>query len=164
MKTTGVSGIPKFGLLDFLGHPNLHLHCIVRRRRANPPTLKSSHNCPSDPDWPREGANPDIGEAQMLWSPACIVSRPQYSPVQHNARFSAYHLRDKRDSRPPLPPLAIWSVWPSVTLDGAQGLTPTHLGGALDTKDHQGPRTSIKDDLIWPGSGTKHTLNCKQLI
>ena len=22
MKTTGVSGIPKFGLLDFLGHPN----------------------------------------------------------------------------------------------------------------------------------------------
>ena len=24
MKTTGVSGIPKFGLLDFLGHPNTH--------------------------------------------------------------------------------------------------------------------------------------------
>ena len=23
MKTTGVSGIPKFGLLDFLGHPNV---------------------------------------------------------------------------------------------------------------------------------------------
>ena len=25
MKTTGVSGIPKFGLLDFLGHPNVDL-------------------------------------------------------------------------------------------------------------------------------------------
>ena len=25
MKTTGVSGIPKFGLLDFLGHPTDHL-------------------------------------------------------------------------------------------------------------------------------------------
>ena len=24
MKTTGVSGIPKFGLLDFLGHPRGH--------------------------------------------------------------------------------------------------------------------------------------------
>ena len=24
MKTTGVSGIPKFGLLDFLGHPSGH--------------------------------------------------------------------------------------------------------------------------------------------
>ena len=23
MKTTGVSGIPKFGLLDFLGHPTV---------------------------------------------------------------------------------------------------------------------------------------------
>ena len=27
MKTTGVSGIPKFGLLDFLGHPNVY-ECI----------------------------------------------------------------------------------------------------------------------------------------
>ena len=25
MKTTGVSDIPKFGLLDFLGHPTAHL-------------------------------------------------------------------------------------------------------------------------------------------
>ena len=25
MKTAGVSGIPKVGLLDFLGHPNEHL-------------------------------------------------------------------------------------------------------------------------------------------
>ena len=25
MKTTGVSGIPKFGLLDFLGHPIVDL-------------------------------------------------------------------------------------------------------------------------------------------
>ena len=24
MKTTGVSGIPKFGLLDFLGHPSMY--------------------------------------------------------------------------------------------------------------------------------------------
>ena len=26
MKTTGVSSIPKFGLLDFLGHPNQYPH------------------------------------------------------------------------------------------------------------------------------------------
>ena len=26
MKTTGVNGIPKFGLLDFLGHPNQYPH------------------------------------------------------------------------------------------------------------------------------------------
>ena len=25
MKTTGVSGIPKFGLLDFLGHPTINI-------------------------------------------------------------------------------------------------------------------------------------------
>ena len=27
MKTTGVSDIPKFGLLDFLGHPNIYILC-----------------------------------------------------------------------------------------------------------------------------------------
>ena len=38
MKTTGVSGIPKIGLLDFLGHPNTH-------------TVLNLVNCPNTLDW-----------------------------------------------------------------------------------------------------------------
>ena len=59
-------------------------------------------------DLARGGANPDKGEAQMLWSPTCIVSRLQYSPVRHNARFSAYHLRaELRIKKTPGPPPTI---------------------------------------------------------
>ena len=64
---------------------------------------------PTQTDLVRGGANPDIGEAQMLWSPACIVSRPQYSPVQHNERFSAYHLRAELSIKEtPGPPSHHW--------------------------------------------------------
>ena len=42
MKTTGVSSIPKFGLLDFLGHPSVKVSFKAQVESANFP---SHFNC-----------------------------------------------------------------------------------------------------------------------
>ena len=43
MKTTGVSGIPKFGLLVFLGHPNFHIILTLPLAHASLTLNPSGH-------------------------------------------------------------------------------------------------------------------------
>ena len=46
MKTTGVSGIPKFGLLDFLGHPTIHKWlCVISKEASMVGRIKARPRC-----------------------------------------------------------------------------------------------------------------------
>ena len=46
MKTTGVGAIPKFGLLDFLGHPTIHKWlCVISKEASMVGRIKARPRC-----------------------------------------------------------------------------------------------------------------------